>query len=139
MDLAVLIEQVTDRVRPQAQQKNIALLLDLESGLPPVALDPHRFNQILTNLIGNAIRYTPWEGAITLKAALSTLDPHQVEISVTDTGPGIDPQDLPYLFDRFYRADKSRSRSSGGSGLGLAIVKKLVEATAEGRCLWFGF
>jgi len=128
MDLVPLIEQIVDRFRPQARQKNIALVLDLETNLPTVSLDPQRFSQILTNLLGNALRYTPEDGAITLKAILLPAESHRVEISVTDTGPGIDPQDLPFLFDRFYRADKSRSRSSGGSGLGLAIVKKLIEA-----------
>jgi len=79
-------------------------------------------------LIGNALRYTPPHGKITIAAGKSPGTPKLIDVSVTDTGPGIDPADLPYIFDRFYRADQSRAHTSGGSGLGLAIVKQLVEA-----------
>ncbi len=99
----------------------------MQPGLPDVWIDADRITQVLNNLIGNAIRYTPAGGTITVGA--SVLPPGgSLRISVTDSGPGIDPSALPYVFDRFYRADKSRTRASGGSGLGLAIVKQLVEA-----------
>lgn len=80
---------------------------------------------VLRNLISNALRYTPENGEIVVHA--SQKDGEAI-LNVTDTGRGIAVEDLPYVFDRFYRADKSRSRSSGGSGIGLAIVKQLVEA-----------
>ena len=85
---------------------------------------PH--TQVLTNLMGNALRYTPHEGTILVEAAAR--QDGRLQITITDSGPGIPAEDLPYIFDRFYRADKSRTRASGGSGLGLAIVKQLVEA-----------
>jgi signal transduction histidine kinase len=94
--------------------------------LPPVWIDSDRITQVLNNLIGNALRYTPEGGAITVQVAYPPGS--LVQVSVADSGAGIDAENLPYVFDRFYRADKSRTRSSGGSGLGLAIVKQLVEA-----------
>jgi len=87
-----------------------------------------RITQVLNNLVSNALRYSTQGGKITIRAARYPSPGNAIEVSVTDTGPGIDPAALPYVFDRFYRADPSRSRNSGGSGLGLAIVKQLVEA-----------
>jgi len=122
-----LISQIIERIQPQARLKEIHLDHSLQEGLPALQLDPDRITQILNNLIANALRYTPKNGSI--QVTTSQKDPMaSVTISVTDTGTGIDAQDLPHVFDRFYRADKSRSRASGGSGLGLAIVKELVEA-----------
>jgi signal transduction histidine kinase len=82
---------------------------------------------VLNNLVSNALRYTPPMGQITLQASRAA-ETYDVRVSVTDTGSGIPSEDLPWVFDRFYRADKSRARASGGSGLGLAIVRQLVEA-----------
>jgi two-component system sensor histidine kinase BaeS len=82
---------------------------------------------VLNNLIGNALRYTPQSGKITVRVIRLTAPAGTLQVSVTDTGPGIDPAALSYVFDRFYRADPSRARTSGGSGLGLAIVKQLIE------------
>jgi signal transduction histidine kinase len=123
----VLISQIVERAKPQADQKNIRLVTDLQPDLPDVLIDSDRITQVLNNLIGNALHYTPEGGAITVQGSVLGAD-HSLQIVVSDTGPGIDPEDLPFIFDRFYRADKSRTRSSGGSGLGLAIVKQLVEA-----------
>ena len=83
---------------------------------------------MLNNLLTNAMRYTPKGGTIRLRAEILPDDVDVIRIAITDMGSGIDPEILPNVFDRFYRADKSRTRSSGGSGLGLAIVKQLVEA-----------
>jgi signal transduction histidine kinase len=123
-----LIQKVVERLRPQANQRKISLVLDIQDDLPLVVVDADRITQVMNNLLGNALRYTPEGGEITVRAARLTVPAPALQISVTDTGPGIDPAALPLVFDRFYRADKSRTRSSGGSGLGLAIVKQLVEA-----------
>jgi signal transduction histidine kinase len=120
------LERVVERAKSQANPKNIRLETAIQAGLPPVWIDSDRITQVLNNLISNALRYTPEGGAITVQASL--LEGDQLQVSVTDTGAGIDAENLPYVFDRFYRADKSRTRSSGGSGLGLAIVRQLVEA-----------
>ena len=123
-----LIQQVVERAKPQANQKNIRLETDIQPGLPAVWMDSDRITQVLNNLIGNALRYTPEGGTITVQAAYpSGGSSLQLRCQLTP-GTGIDPENLPYVFDRFYRADKSRTRTSGGSGLGLAIVKQLVEA-----------
>jgi signal transduction histidine kinase len=127
-DLAGLVHRVVERTQPQALQKEITLEAEIQNGLPAVWLDPDRITQVLNNLIGNALRYTPKNGEITVRAVRSPAPAESIEVSVTDSGTGIDPASLPLVFDRFYRADKSRSRASGGSGLGLAIVKQLVEA-----------
>jgi len=126
-NLPGLVRQVVERAKPQAEKKNVHLVVDLDDNLPPAWADPDRITQVLNNLIGNALRYTPAGGTILASVALASGQSLQC-VSITDTGSGIAPADLPYIFDRFYRADKSRTRASGGSGLGLAIVKQLVEA-----------
>jgi signal transduction histidine kinase len=105
-------------------------------------IDSDRIRQVLHNLLSNSLRYTPPGGSIEvgakrLEAAApetSSASPPQVLVWVSDTGRGISAQDLPHIFDHFYRADKSRQRASGGSGLGLAIVKHFVEA--HGGRVW---
>jgi signal transduction histidine kinase len=112
-------------MRPLAQAESaVALSPDIPPGLPLVWADPNRLHQILSNLVRNAIRHTP-EGGIVVLSARAEGD--HVDIGVSDTGEGIAPEDLPHVFDRFYRADPSRTRSTGGAGLGLAIVRELVE------------
>jgi two-component system, OmpR family, sensor kinase len=86
--------------------------------------DVYKLNQVLGNLVDNAIKYTPEGGNITLSV---TRDENWARLEVADTGAGIAPENLPHLFDRFYRVDKARSRAGGGTGLGLAIVKGIVE------------
>ncbi|MFB0545698.1 MAG: sensor histidine kinase, partial [Anaerolineae bacterium] len=131
VDLAALVRQVFSSVELQATEQGVELVTDLPPELPMIDGDAQRLSQVLLNLINNALRYTPTGGRITLAAwPVGSL----LEVSVADTGQGIAPQDLPHVFDRFYRADKSRARSSGGSGLGLAIVKHLVEA--HGGRIW---
>ena len=121
-----LVEQVVEHMQSQAAPRGIHLEGNIQGSLPERSLDSDRITQVLSNLIGNALRYTPQDGTIWVEAAARP--DSRVKITVTDSGPGIQPADLPYIFDRFYRADKSRTRASGGSGLGLAIVKQLVEA-----------
>jgi two-component system OmpR family sensor kinase/two-component system sensor histidine kinase BaeS len=127
-DLVALIHRVVEKIKVQAQQKDINLDIETPENLPRISIDADRITQVLNNLIGNALRYTPENGKITVSAAKFTGSAGTIQISVTDTGSGIDPEALPFVFDRFYRADQSRARNSGGSGLGLAIVKQLVEA-----------
>jgi signal transduction histidine kinase len=133
-DLGDLVRKVADRMVTQAGENDIALITDIGPDLPLLNVDADRMSQAIGNLVSNALRYTPPGGRIGVKAfvAVSTsaaVNGRQpVVIEVSDTGPGIAPEDLPHVFDRFYRADKSRSRASGGSGIGLAIVKQLVEA-----------
>src|SRR5690606_11834166 len=91
-----------------------------------VAGDPGRLDQVLSNLVANALRHTPMNGAVTLSAVVQD---HSVQIGVADTGTGIAPEDLPFVFDRFWRGDKARSHGGGaGSGLGLSIASQLVKA-----------
>jgi signal transduction histidine kinase len=109
----------------QAAEKGIALCLDVPRDLPAVEADPGRVAQILRNLLTNALLHTAPGGRVTLSAVE---DDQTVTVSVRDTGCGIEAQHLPYVFERFYRADSSRTRTTGGSGLGLAIVKQIVQA-----------
>lgn len=134
-DLPALVKQAANKMVSQARAKDISLDTQVPPALPYVDLDPDRISQILANLLSNALRHTPNGGRIvlTLEEAPDGND-RSVRISVADTGSGIPPEDLPYVFDRFYRADRSRSRSTGGSGLGLAIVKQLVQA--HGGRIW---
>jgi signal transduction histidine kinase len=90
-----------------------------------VLIDYHRISQVLRNLVDNALSHTGKGGCVMVEASRAG---DWVQVSVSDTGEGIEPEDLPYVFDRFYRVDKSRTRATGGSGLGLTISKGLVEA-----------
>ncbi|MCA9988277.1 MAG: HAMP domain-containing protein, partial [Anaerolineales bacterium] len=120
-----LLEHTLLLYAPQAEQKKINLGLQLPpADLPAVTMDLDRMVQVLGNLISNAIRHTPAGGAIQLAAQP---DPRGVQIAVTDSGAGINPEDLPHVFDRFYRGNKARS-DSGESGLGLAIARSIVAA-----------
>jgi signal transduction histidine kinase len=123
--IAELIKQTMTAVQVQAKSKGLSLSADLPDNLPLADIDDQRITQVLHNLVENAIAHTPKGGAITIKARqLETL----VEISVADTGEGIPADDLPNIFERFYRVDKSRARATGGTGLGLTIAKRMVEA-----------
>lgn len=130
-DLKELSLRVIDDFRTQLTAKNIAVALEASDNLPEAWVDPERTAQALRNLLSNAMHYTPEGGSI--KLTLNS-DNNGVIVSVIDTGIGIPPDDLPRIFDRFYRVDRSRTRSTGGSGLGLAIVKQLVEA--QGGKVW---
>jgi len=132
LDISSIVQTVTKRLAPQAESKRISLDFELTPDLPPVLADEDRAIQILTNLTGNALRYTPKGGKVTISAKRINDD---VQFSVHDTGIGIPPEHLPHIFDRFYRVDKSRSRQAGGgSGIGLTIARALVEA--HGKRIW---
>ncbi|MDY6873232.1 MAG: HAMP domain-containing sensor histidine kinase, partial [Chloroflexota bacterium] len=120
-----LLSHLNDAYRLQAVSKQINLSFVIEPEDLTIYADEGRINQILSNLLNNALRHTPPGGSITVNAAVETGNP---VITVSDTGEGIPATDLPLLFDRFYRADPSRQASEGESGLGLSIVKALVEA-----------
>jgi two-component system sensor histidine kinase BaeS len=132
VDVSSLARSVTKRLKPQAETRRIALDLELAPGLPRVLADEDRAVQVLTNLTGNALQYTPEGGRVTIAA--KRID-DEVRISVRDTGIGISSEHLAHIFDRFYRVDKSRSRQAGGgSGIGLTIARALVEA--HGGRIW---
>ncbi|SDD68208.1 sensor histidine kinase [Sporomusa acidovorans] len=122
------IEQALYMLKPLADEKEIIIKQNLTQELPPITADADRICQIFYNLITNAIRYTATGGEVTVSTELTTLEEQDwVKVTVADNGPGINAFDLPYIFDHFYRGDKSRDRKSGGTGLGLAIVKQLAE------------
>ena len=99
--------------------------LEEAAQIPEVKVDPVRMEQVISNLLTNAVRHTPSSGSITV---IIKGDKGKLIISVADTGEGIAPEDLPHVFERFYRSGSSRARKEGGTGLGLAIVKQMVEA-----------
>lgn len=129
-DLSDMLSRVVESVRPQAEAGQVEIVTDFAAGLPFPEIDADRIAQVVRNLIVNALQHTPAGGQVSVRASLlgKTMNNQEITIEVADTGSGIAAEDLPYVFDRFYRADKSRSRGSGGSGIGLAIVKQLVEA-----------
>ena len=129
--VALLIRQVVRRLLPQFEEKEVGLQLEVPVDLPLVQADEDRLSQVLLNLIGNALQYTPAGGTVTVKAEKQG---SQLLITVQDNGIGIPAEHLSHLFTRFYRVDKSRSRAGGGSGIGLTIVKHLVEA--HGGQVW---
>jgi signal transduction histidine kinase len=133
VDLGALIDQTVAAMRNQAISKEIDLCVDVSAGLSRATADSERVAQVLRNLLTNAITHTPKNGRIEIRASAINVDGY-VSITVTDSGPGIAPEHLPFVFERFYRADDSRARSTGGAGLGLAIVKQLVEA--QGGRVW---
>jgi signal transduction histidine kinase len=123
LDLRPLLKSLVERFSDQLVEDGPVLKLDLPADLPPVLADPQRVEQVLINLLGNALRYTP-EGSITV-SAWSKSD--KLWIAVQDTGYGIAPEDLPHVFERFWRSDRSRDRHSGGTGIGLSISRRLIE------------
>lgn len=122
-DVAKLINRGTTAI--QAKAKGVMLSTDLPHKLPLVNVDPYWLSQVLCNLLENAVAYTAKGGKITVSARERD---NWLEVAVADTGEGIPAEDLPNIFERFYRVDKSRVRATGGSGLGLTIAKRLVEA-----------
>nr|BAL58466.1 sensor histidine kinase [Candidatus Acetothermum autotrophicum] len=130
-DIREVIRQTVTVLEPSLESKRITLRVELPQEPVVVKIDPQRIKQVLFNLLNNAERYTPEGGQIGLSVARSE---NEIRVSVSDTGPGIAPEDLPYVFERFWRADRSRSRATGGSGLGLAIAKHFIEA--HGGTIW---
>jgi two-component system, OmpR family, sensor histidine kinase BaeS len=125
VDLANLVRETSDRFKVSAAQKNINLALALSSDCRNVTADPERIQQILHNLLQNALRHTPESGSISL--SLAEIDEHTC-LEIRDSGPGIPPDRLDTVFQRFLRIDSARSRDDGGTGLGLSIARQLAEA-----------
>jgi histidine kinase len=122
---ASLIDRIQSTLGRQFEDKHIQLEISVESNLPNVLVDRDRIIQVLTNLVGNALQYTPSGGRVLVQVFR---EKSAVHFSISDTGIGISADQIPYIFNRFYRSDKSRTRASGGSGIGLTIAKALVQA-----------
>jgi two-component system sensor histidine kinase BaeS len=125
VDVVALVREIAERMRPLAQREGgIALSADATDESIVALADPDRLHQIVSNLVRNAVRHTPDGGIIVLTA---TRQGEWAIVGVADTGEGIPPEDLPHIFERFYRSDPARSRATGGAGLGLAIVREFVQ------------
>lgn len=131
VDVEELVAGAAGRLAGQFEEKGVRLEIKLAPDLPRVKADPDRVGQVMLNLLGNALQYTPSGGTVEVLAR--PLERH-LEIEVHDQGIGIPAEHLPQLFTRFYRVDRSRSRAGGGSGIGLTIAKHLVEA--QGGRIW---
>ncbi|MEO1144355.1 MAG: ATP-binding protein [Cyanobacteria bacterium J06638_22] len=125
MDLTEMLRRVITLVQPQALEKGLQLETALESGVDMLALDPVRMEQVFSNLLSNAVKFTPSGGCITVQL---TDSPSQVQVQISDTGQGITPEALRYIFERFRQVDASNTRREGGLGLGLFLVRSIVEA-----------
>ncbi len=130
-DSTALIQTVSKRLQHQFDEKRVTLVPSLPHDPIIVLADEDRIIQVLTNLIGNALQYTPENGTVSVSVER---EKNEARIAVCDTGFGIPADHLKHIFDRFYRVDKSRSRAHGGSGIGLTIAKHLVEA--HGGKIW---
>ncbi|HOV78461.1 MAG TPA: ATP-binding protein [Bacillota bacterium] len=120
-----LVDKAVAILQPRAKKKNIAIELDIPDNLPMVQADSDMINQVLINLIENAVSYTQPGGLVNIRASVYE---DQIRVEVQDNGIGIPPENLSRIFERFYRVDKARSRELGGTGLGLSIVKHIIEA-----------
>lgn len=133
-DFTALVKRVAERYKPQADNRGVSLKVSAPDHCPLISLDPGRMGQIIGNLLSNALRYAPDSGRIDIEincpleefAKSSHMD--LIQLTVHDNGPGIPPEALPHIFDRFFRGDRARSRDEGGSGLGLAIARQLAQA-----------
>jgi signal transduction histidine kinase len=123
-DVSALLMETIQAIEPLANDMQVRLTLSAPA-LPEARIDTFRIRQVLMNLLSNALRHTPAGGAVTVQASSTA---SELRVAIQDTGDGLDPDQLALVFDRFYRADTSRSRDTGGAGLGLAIVKAIVEA-----------
>lgn len=123
--LSDLLSDTLESFSAQAKQKQVTLSGSAAPAIDPVPMDVQYLGRVLNNLVSNALRYTPPGGAVTLHAEAI---PGGISVSIRDSGEGILPEDLPHVFERFYRGDRSRNHASGGAGLGLAIAKGIVEA-----------
>ena len=130
-DVGQLIRTAVERLQMQYDDKGVKLQIEGGAAVPPAQMDGARITQVLVNLLGNALQYTPAGGFVTIRA---WGEGREVLVSVHDTGIGISAEHLPHLFERFYRVDRSRARTGGGSGIGLTISKYLVEA--HGGRIW---
>ncbi|MDD5499021.1 MAG: ATP-binding protein [Dehalococcoidales bacterium] len=131
LDFAALLRSVVSQYQIKAVEKKINLVIDEQGSMPEIEADRLRIEQVIANLLTNAIRHTPESGQILLSVKFEGQD---ILTSIADTGEGIDAGDLPHIFERFYRAGDSRARCEGGTGLGLSIVKQMIEA--HGGRVW---
>jgi len=131
LDLEIFLPEIVKVHHLQAQERAVSIALEMSPTLPLVEADRDRLAQVIGNLLSNALRYVPKGGNIIMRAVGQE---QEVIVSVADDGPGVPPEDLPYLFERFWRGDQARRRATGGSGLGLAIARSLVEA--HGGRIW---
>jgi two-component system sensor histidine kinase BaeS len=128
-DIAELLDRLTEMLQLEMEEKGVNLIRTSKAKNTVIVVDPHRITQVFYNLIGNAIRYTPPKGQISIRLTEQTgTGGGEVLVCIEDTGIGISGEYLAHLFDRFYRVEDDRSRHSGGTGLGLAIAKQFVEA-----------
>ena len=123
VDMGPLLEEVVSDCQTSANQHNVAVEVSLPTNMPLVTAEEEKVHQVVTNLIENALKFTPENGRITISANVGV---REIKFTVSDTGPGIDSEHLPHVFERFYKVD--RARRDGGSGLGLAIVKHIVQS-----------
>jgi two-component system phosphate regulon sensor histidine kinase PhoR len=128
-DPAALLTRAVERLRPQIERASLVLLVEVPSDLPPVRVDRGRIEQVLINLVHNAVKFTPEGGEIVVSAELAD---GMLQVSIRDTGVGVTAEELPRIFERFYKSDAARR--SPGSGLGLAIAKHIVQA--HGGRIW---
>ncbi len=132
LDISEIIKSEASNIKNRCLEKKVSLSTELLHGLPLAFVDNDRIRQVLHNLLDNALRHTPTGG--TIKITASTDSSRWITIRVSDSGSGIHPEDLPHVFDHFYKADRSRQRGYSGAGIGLAIVRQLVEA--HGGKVW---
>lgn len=131
VSLSEIVHKATSAIELELIDKGLTLTCDIPADLPSLEVDPERISQVIRNLLNNAMRHTPAGGTISITA---TSADGEVLVQVRDTGSGIAPEHLPYIFERFFRADHSRNRATGGAGLGLTIVKQLIKA--HGGRIW---
>jgi signal transduction histidine kinase len=124
--LPSLVSETVSTFQPRAAERGVSLEVSSQPDVAPVAIDRTRMRQVIANLVENALTYTPTGGRVSVDVSKGPAD--AVTMTVSDTGQGIPPAELPKIFEQFYRVDHSRARSTGGAGLGLTIVKRLVEA-----------
>jgi signal transduction histidine kinase len=125
VNLGELAERAVSLFEAETNEHNIMLTLTIEPGLASIQADPQRVEQVIGNLLSNAVRYVPDGGRVELRVANKA---DEVELTISDNGPGIPEKNLHHIFDRFWRGEKSRTRSTGGAGLGLTIARQLIEA-----------
>jgi two-component system sensor histidine kinase BaeS len=123
VDMGALIDEVMASFQAQADKAGVALVYETSPDVPALDLDAARIRQVLSNLVANALRYTPQGGKISVRCSIEGKGAGSVQVAVSDTGAGIPPDDLPHIFDRFYKSPDSR-----GTGLGLTIARNLVLA-----------
>jgi len=119
-----LLQEITQQLHSGAEKKQLNLVTELTDSLPVIMADNDQFKRALVNLVENAVNYTPAGGKVSIR---STFETETIVIEVRDTGIGIDKDELPRIFEQFYRTEKGRSFSQSGTGLGLAIVKKIID------------